>query len=64
MHTQTDNLKAICPLHFFKVAGIIEGLRNSMKSVKHIIKSMKPEYGSNPYIDDATETILPICKCL
>ena len=41
-------------------------MKNIIKSVKHddIIKSMKQKYGMNPYMDDATEKILPICKCL
>ena len=34
------------------------------KSVKHIMKSMEKKHGSNPYMEDATEVILPICKCL
>ena len=33
------------------------------KIVKHIIKSMKQKYGLNPYMDDAIETTLPMCKC-
>ena len=32
------------------------------KSVKYTIKSMKQKHGLNPYMD-ATEVILPICKC-
>ena len=35
-----------------------------MKSVKHIIKSMKQKYGSNPYMDAAAEATLPKSKCL
>ena len=42
----------------------IKGLRNNIKSVKHIIKSMKQKYSPNTFMGDATKTILPICKCL
>ena len=38
-------------------------MKNSIKSVKRIIKAMKQTYRSNPYVDDVTKLILPICVC-
>ena len=32
--------------------------------MRRIIKSTKQNYKLNPYIDEAVEMILPICKCL
>ena len=42
----------------------VKSVKRIIKSAKHIMKSMTQKHRSNSYIDDATEMVLPKCKCL